>query len=97
VHKTDVFITDDLNLIDQAKAAEVVTELLLCRALIKSAEIDITACVALTDGQRDLAWHGRRLAPSNLELLAMEGKFFDRGIGMERGGSGAIEEREENA
>src|SRR5260221_12876175 len=97
VHKTDVLVTDNLDLIDQAKAAKVVTELLLCRTLVQSTKVDIAACVALTNGQRDLARHRRRFAPSNLELLAVEGELFDSGIGMERRSSGTIEGREENA
>ena len=97
MHKADVLVTDNLDLIDQAKAAKVVPELLLCRTVVQSTEIDVAACIALADGQRDLAWHGRRLAPSNLELLAMEGELFDSGVGMKRRSSGAIEEREENA
>ena len=39
----------------------------------------------------------RRLAPSNLELLAMEGELFDGGIRMKCRGSGTIQEGKENA
>jgi hypothetical protein len=39
--------------------------------------VDIAACVALVDGERNLAQHRRRLAPSNLAPLAMGGELFD--------------------
>jgi hypothetical protein len=97
VNKTDVLVTDNLDLIDQTKAAKVVTELFLRRTLIQSTEIDIAARVALTDGERDLAGHRRRLAPSNLELLTVERELFDGGIGMKRRSSCTIEEGKENA
>jgi hypothetical protein len=97
VHKTDVLVTDNLDLINQAKAAKVVPKLLLRRTVVQSTKIDIAACIALADGERNLARHGRRLAPSNLELLAVEGKLFDSGIGMKCRGSGTIEEGKENA
>jgi len=95
VHKTDVLVTNNLDLVIQAEAAKVV--LLLRRTLVQSTKIDIAACVALADRERNLAWHGRRLAPSNLELLAMEGELFDSGIGMKCRSSGTIEEGKENA
>jgi hypothetical protein len=97
MNKTDVLVTDNLDLINQAKAAKVVAELLLCRTLVQPAEIDIAACIALANGERNLARHGRRLAPSNLELLAVEGKFLDGGIRMKCRGSGTIEEGKKNA
>jgi hypothetical protein len=83
VNKTDVLITDNLDLIDQAKAAKVVAELLLRRTLIQPAEIN-------------MARHGRRLAPSNLKHLAVEGELFDSGIGMKCRSSGTTEKRKEN-
>jgi hypothetical protein len=38
------------DLTNQAKVAEIVTELLLGRTLIQTTEIDIAACAALADG-----------------------------------------------
>jgi hypothetical protein len=58
VNKPDVLITDDFDLVNEPKATEVITELLLSGAIIKPTEIDITTGVALADGQRDLARHG---------------------------------------
>jgi hypothetical protein len=96
VNKIDILITDNLDLIDQAKAAKVVAELLLRRTLIQPAEINIAACSALADGELNLARHGRRLAPSNLKHLAVEGELFDSGIGMKCRSSGTTEKRKEN-
>ncbi len=58
MNKPDVLITDNFDLVNEPKATKVVTELLLSGAIIKSTEIDITAGIALADGQRDLARHG---------------------------------------
>jgi len=71
VDESDVFVTDNLHLVNEAKATEIITELLLSRSLIKSTEIDVTACVALTDSEGNLAGKWGRLFPANLELLAM--------------------------
>jgi len=71
--------------------------LLLGRTFIKSTKIDVTACVALTDGEGDLARDWGRLSPANLELLAVQRELFDGCIGVECAGSRAIKEGEENA
>ena len=55
MYKADILVTDDFDLINEPKATEVVTELLLGGAIIQPAKIDIAACVALADGQGDLA------------------------------------------
>jgi hypothetical protein len=70
--------------------------LLLGRTLIKPTKIDVTACVALTDGEGDLAGDRGRLSPTNLELLAMKSELLDGCIGVERAGNRAIKEGEEN-
>jgi hypothetical protein len=57
VNKTDVLVMDNLDLIDQAKAAKVVAELLLCCTLIWPAKINIAACIALANGEHNLAQH----------------------------------------
>jgi hypothetical protein len=64
--------------------------------LIKPTKIDVTACVALTDGEGDLAGDWGWLSPTNLELLAVQSELFDGCIGVERAGSRAIKEGEEN-
>ena len=90
MHEADVLVAHDLDLVDQPETAEVVTQLLLRSVVIESAEIDVPTCVALTDREGDLAGNRRRLSPTDLKLLPVKGKFFDRGVSMERRGSRAI-------
>ena len=71
VDETNVLVTDNLDLVDETKATKVIAELLLGRTFIKPTKIDVTACIALTDGEGDLAWDRGRFSPTNLELLAM--------------------------
>jgi hypothetical protein len=96
VDKANVLVTDNLDLVDKTEAAKVIAELLLGRALVEPTKIDVTACVALADSEGNLTGNGGRLAPTNLELLAMQRELFDGGIGVERAGSRTIEEGKEN-
>jgi hypothetical protein len=96
VDETNVLVTDNLDLVNETKATKVIAELLLGRTLIKPTKIDVTARIALTDGEGDLARDRGRLSPTNLELLAMQRELFDGRIGVECAGSGAIKEGEEN-
>lgn len=70
--KADVLVPHDFNLVDEAESAELVPELLLGHVLIKPANINVPARVALTDSQSDLCGDRRRLAPTDLELLAVQ-------------------------
>jgi hypothetical protein len=97
VHEADVLVPDDLDLVDEAEAGEVVPELLLRHVLVQAAEVHVPAGVALADRQRDLLRDRARLAPADLELLAVEGELLDRRVRMKGGGGGALEEREEDA
>jgi hypothetical protein len=96
VDKTNVLVTDNLDLINKTEATKVVAELLLGRTLVEPTKIDITACIALTDSEGNLTGDRGRLSPTNLELLAMQRELFDGGIGVERARSGAIEEGKED-
>ena len=96
VDKANVLVADNLDLVDETEATKVIAELLLGRTLVEPTKIDVTACIALADSEGDLARDRGRLAPTNLEFLAMQRKLFDGGIGVERACSGAIKEREEN-
>ena len=95
VNKANVLVTDNLDLVNETKAAEVIAELLLGRTLVKSSKVDVTACIALTDSEGNLAWNWGRFTPTNLELLAMQRELFDGCVRVERAGNRAIKEREE--
>lgn len=94
--EANVLVTDNLDLVDETEATKVIAELLLGRTLVKPTKIDVTACIALADSEGDLTGNRGRLAPTYLELLAMQRELFDGRIGVERACSGAIKEGKEN-
>ena len=94
--KANVLVTDNFDLVNETEATKVIAELFLGRTLIEPTKIDVTACIALAYSEGNLARDWGRLAPTNLELLTMQRKLFDGGIGVERACSRAIKEGEEN-
>jgi hypothetical protein len=96
VDEADVLVADDLDLVDEPEAGEVVAELLLGHALVESAEVDVPAGVALADRECDLLRHGRGLAPADLELLAVKRELLDRCVRVELRGGRAVEEAQEH-
>lgn len=97
MNKTNVLVPDDLDLVDKTEAAQVVPQHLLGSVLVQTTQIHVPARVALANRQGDLARHGRRLAPTDLELLAMQGQLLDGCVGVERSRGSAIQEGEEDA
>ena len=69
--KTDILVPNDLHLINQTKPAKIVAQLFLSHVLVQSTDINIAARVTLLDAQCNLTWYRGRLAPANLQLLAM--------------------------
>ncbi len=88
---------DDLDLVDEPKAAQLVAELLLRHVLVEPAEVDVAARVALANRKGDLRRDGGRLPPPDLELLPVQGELLDRRVGVERRGGRAVQEGEEDA
>ena len=97
MNKANVLVPDNLDLVDEPESTEIVSELLFGDGLVKTAKVDVPACIALADGQGDLTGDGAGLSPANLEFLAMENELFDGGIGVECGRCGTIEERDKDA
>ena len=96
VDETDVLVAHNLHLVDQAEAREVITQLLLGHCLVEPAEVHVATSVALLDRERNLRGHGRRLAPADLELLAVQRELLDERIGVEGCGRRAVEEGKED-
>lgn len=93
----NVLVPDDLDLVNETKAAQLVAELLLRHALVKSTEVDIPAGIALADGQSNLSRDRRGLAPANLQLLPVQRQFLDSGVGVEGSGGSTVKEGKEDA
>ena len=66
VDETNVLVPDDLDLINQTEPAEVISQLFFGRVFIQTAEVHISAGVALLDCQSNLAGNWGRLSPTNL-------------------------------
>lgn len=96
VNKTDVFVPDDLDLINQTEPAEIVPQLFFGCILIQTAKVHVSACVALLNCQCDLTGDWGILSPTNLQLLSVQGQFLDDSVGIELGGSGSIQKGQEN-
>lgn len=97
MNESNVLVADDLDLVDGPKSAEVVSERLLGRLLLEVSNVDVPRRLVLVDRERDRLQHRRGLAPSDLELLAVQGELLDGRVGVEGGGGGAVEERDEHA
>lgn len=94
--KANVLVTDNFDLVNETEATKVIAELFLGRTLVEPTKIDVAACIALAYSEGNLARDWGRLAPTNLELLAVQRKLFDGGIGVECACSRPIKEGEEN-
>lgn len=95
--EANVLVPNDLDLIDEAKAAQIVSQLLLSHSLVQSTQVDVATGVALLDALEDLARNRACLAPADLELVAVESKLLDGGVRVEGGSGGAIKEGDEDA
>jgi hypothetical protein len=95
--KSNVFVSDNLNLINQAESRQVVTQHFLGHRLIQSSEIDVSGCIALGNAKHHLRRNWTSLAPTDLEFLVVKRKFFDCRISMESGSGSSIQERDEHA
>jgi hypothetical protein len=96
VHKPNVFVPNDLDLIDESEATEIISQLLLRQVVVKTSYIDIPTRVALTDCQPDLSGDRRWFAPANFELLAVQRQFLDGRVCVKSGGSASVQEGQEN-
>lgn len=97
VNEANVFVPDNLDLIDEAEARETVPKLLLGHRLVEPAEIDVPAGVALRHAKQNSSGNRARLAPSDLELLPVKRELLNVGICVEGGRGGTVEERDEDA
>lgn len=95
--KADVLVPDDLDLIDRTEPAEVVSQRLLGDGLVEVAEVDVSRRAVLLDGQHDGRRDRARLAPPDLEFLAVELDLSHERVGVESGGGGRVDEGDEGA
>ena len=93
----NVLVADDLDLVDEAEALQVVAQQLLRQPLVEATQVHVAAGIALLDRERHLLRHRAGLAPTNLELLAMKRKLLDCGVGVEEASSLLVQEGEEDA
>ena len=52
--KASVLVPDNLDLVNELESNKIISELLFRDGLVKTAEVDVLACVALADSQGDL-------------------------------------------
>jgi hypothetical protein len=97
MYESDVLVADYLDLIDQPEPAEVVPQLFFSGVLVQTTKIYVSTGVALADREAHLRTDGRRLSPSDLELLTMKGELLDGGICVERRSGCTVKEGQENA
>ncbi len=97
MNETDVFVPNDLHLVDEPEPAKVVPQHFLCHALIQSSDVNVPACTILLNRSGNSTRNGTRLAPPNLELLSVKTKLFEARVGVESSGCRSVQEAEENA
>lgn len=95
--ETDVLVPNNFDLVNQTEPAKIIPQLLFGGVLVQTAEIYISARIALLNRQSDLAGNRGRLSPANLQFLSMQGQFFYYSVGVELSGSGGIQEGQKDA
>ena len=58
MHKPDVLIPNNLHLVDETEAAEILPKRLLCEALVEVTKVNVPACIALLDSESNRTWDG---------------------------------------
>ena len=71
--ETDTFVSDNLDLVDEAETAKIVTQLSLGNVFVQAAEIDVARGIALLDSEKDRRGDGAGFSPANLEFDAVQG------------------------
>lgn len=95
--EADVLVPDYFDLVDRAELGADVSQVLLVGSLFEITNKHVPRCLALGDSLDDGRWHRRGFAPSNLELLTMQGEFLHRRVRMESSGGRAVQEGDEDA
>ena len=94
--EADTLVPDNLDLVDEPKAAKIVTQLCFGNVFVQAAEIDVARGITLLDSEKDRRWHGAGLSPSDLEFDTMQRELLEGGIGVERSSGSTIEEGNES-
>lgn len=94
--ESNVLVAHNLDLVNEAESAELISELLLGHILVEASNVDVPARIALANGKCHLCRDRRRLAPTDLELLRVQRQFLDGSIGVESCCGLAVEEGEED-
>jgi len=97
VHKSNVLLPHNLNRVNGTELAEILTDLLLGDVLRQVAKVDIARSTLLLNGQGHRGRDLRRLAPANLNILALDAELFQDGIRVEVSGGAGVQERDEGA
>jgi len=93
--EADALVPDDLDLVDEAEAAKVVSQLCLSDVFIQTAEIDVARGIALLDSEKDRRRHGAGFSPAYLEFDTMQRYLLEGRIGVERSSGATLEEGNE--
>lgn len=97
VDKGDVLLTDDLDGVNGAKLAQILTEFLIGHLLGQVTQVHISRGTRLLDSQSNRGRHLGRLAPTNLDILTLDAELFQDGIRVEVGGGASVQEGDEGA
>lgn len=97
MNETNVFIPNDLDLVDRSKPLEVIPQRALIHILLQPTDVDVPRRLGLDDRHPDLGRQRRRFPPPDPEFLTMERELLDRRVGVEGGSCRAVQERNEHA
>lgn len=97
VNKGDVLLTDNLDRIDGTKLSKILPDLLIADVFRQVAEVHVSRSAGLLNSESDGCRHLGRLAPTNLDVLPLDAKFFQNGIRVEVGSRAGIQEGNEGA
>jgi len=97
VHKSNVFLPDDLDCVNGTKLAKIFTQLLLSDLLGQVSEVDIPRGARLLDSESNRCGNLRGFAPTNLDILALDAELFQDGIRVEMRSGARVQERDEGA
>ena len=97
MHKSNVLIPDNLDLINRSEPTQIIPQRRLGRLVVQPSEVNVPRRLVLSDGLNDRGGDVGRFSPSDLEFLTVKSELLDRGVGVEGGCCGTVEEGDEDA